>query len=143
MWPRPAKPLPCGGPSRRVERNSSGWGASRPNSLEDAADPFGIREDIELFDPHPNLRDARIGKANAADPLGETLAQIDMSGACDFADPGDNFLVINDAPAIFSGEGVGSRQVDRNANALLALTLTRASSPAAHQNKPAPRDPDA
>src|ERR1700760_3238864 len=120
MSPRPARRSPCGGLSRRVEPHSSGWGASRPRSLDDGADPFGIREDIELFDPHPNLCDARVGKANGADPLGETLAKIDMSGACDFADAGDNFLVIDDPPAILSGERISSDEVDRNANALFA-----------------------
>ncbi len=48
-----------------------------------------------------------------------------------FADPGYNFLVIDDAPAIFSGERLCSHEVDRNANALLAPTLTRAYSDAA------------
>jgi hypothetical protein len=54
-----------------------------------------------------------------------------MSGVCDFADPGDNFLVIDDAPAILSGERVCSYEVDRNANPLLAQTLSRAYSDAA------------
>jgi hypothetical protein len=118
-------------PSRRVDRNSSGWGASRPRPLKHGADPIGIWEDIELFDPYPNPRDPRVGKASGTDLLGETLAQIDMSGACDFADPGDNFLVIDDAPAILSGERVCSHEVDRNPNPLLAQTLTRAYSNAA------------
>ena len=75
--------------------------------------------------------DAGIGKANSADSLGETFAQINMPRVRDFADRCDNFLVIDDAPAILSGEGVGSHEVDRNANALLAPTLTRAYSDAA------------
>jgi len=140
MSPRPAKRSPCGRPSRRVEPHSFKWGASGPRPLEDGADPFGIGEDIELFDPHPNLRDARVGKTNGADPLGETLAQIDMSRARDFADAGDNFLVINDASAILSGEGIRSREVDRNANALSAPTLIRAYSDAGHHDEPAHGD---
>jgi hypothetical protein len=54
-----------------------------------------------------------------------------VSSVCDFADPGYYFLVIDYAPAILSGKGVCSHEVDRNANPLLALTLTRAYSDAA------------
>src|SRR2546423_2807200 len=123
MSPRRAKRSPCGGPSQRVEPHSSGWRANRPGSLDDGADPFGVREDIELFHRDANVCDARIGKANSADPFGETFAQINMPRVRDFADRCDNFFVIDNAPAILSGEGVRCRQVDRNANALLALTL--------------------
>ena len=67
----------------RIHPGGVQTGRARSN---DGADPFGVREDIELFHPDPNMRDARVGKANGADPFGETFAQIDMSGVCDFAD---------------------------------------------------------
>src|SRR5690349_16223316 len=63
-----------------------------------------------------------------------------MSRVCDFADPGDDFFVINDPAAILSGEGVCSDEVDRNANALFALTLVRAYSDAGRQDEPAHGD---
>src|SRR5207248_1678007 len=52
----------------------------------------------------------------------------------------DNFLVINDASAILSREGIRSREVDRNANALSAPTLIRAYSDAGHHDEPAHGD---
>src|SRR5207244_2139024 len=79
----------------------------RPRPLDYGTDAFGIRENIELLDPDADPFDAPIGKAGSANPFRETLAQIDMSGAGDIADSGDNFFVIDDAPTVLSGEGVG------------------------------------
>src|SRR6266567_994274 len=63
-----------------------------------------------------------------------------MPGARDFADHGDDLLVIDNAPAVLSGKSVGCHQIDRDANALRVLALTRADPDAGHQDKPAHGD---
>jgi hypothetical protein len=112
----------------------------RPKPLEDGADPFGIRENVELLDPDANPLDPRIGETGGADPLGETLAQIDVPGRGDIADCRDNFFVIDDAPTVFSGERVCRLKVNRNANALPAVSLARAYPDLAHEDKSAHGD---
>src|SRR6516165_3571276 len=94
------------------KRHGSGIGSAElgsrwPGPLQDRPDTLRIREYVELFDPDADPLDPGIGKADRANPLGEPLAQIDMPGTSDLADRGDDLLVIDDAPAVFSGEGVG------------------------------------
>ena len=80
------------------------------------------------FSTHTRTRSTRGSAKHAlADPLGEALAQIDMAGCSDFADRGDDLLVIDDAAAVFAGKdsGGGRGQIDRDAHPLLALALLR------------------
>jgi hypothetical protein len=91
--------------------------------LESSANPFGVRENIELFDPDANPLDTRVGKAGGANPLRETFAQIDVSGCGDIADRCHNLLVIDDAPAALSRVRVCGIEIDRDANALAAFAL--------------------
>src|SRR5216684_3589061 len=63
-----------------------------------------------------------------------------MPGGGDFTDCRDDLLVIDDAPAVLSREGVGRHQIDRDADALRVLALTRADPDAGHQDEPAHRD---
>src|SRR5882724_794801 len=105
---------------------------SRP--LEHRADTFGVGEHVELFDPDADPCDARIGEAGRADPFGKSLAQIDVSGAGDLADRGNDLLVIDDPPTVVTREGGGGRrdQIDRDPNALFLLTLAPTDADAAH-----------
>ena len=92
---------------------SAGAGFRRAGALQDRPDAFGIGKHVELFDPDPDPLDPRIGKAGRADPLGETLAQIDMAGPGDLADRGDDLLVIDDTAAVFAGKGGGAARSGR------------------------------
>src|SRR5262249_39292917 len=126
---------------------ASGWHCSpelicRPRPLQHSSDAFGIRKHVELLDPDTHPLDPRVGKAHRADSFGKTLAQIDMPCAPDLADRGDDFLVIDDPPAVVAGKR-GARscnQVDRDANALLLLAFAPANTDAAHQHEPAHGD---
>ena len=118
MLPRPAKRSRCGGLSPLVDLLFC-----RAGPLEHGADPVGVRENVELFDPDSDPLDTRVGKAGGADPLRETLAQIDVSGSGDIADRCDNLLVIDDASTALSRVRVRGIEVDRDANALGTLAL--------------------
>ena len=60
-----------------------------------------------------------------------------MPGTGDLADRGDDFLVIDDPPAVVAGKRGPRRrgQVHRDANALLLLTLAPTDADAAHQHE--------
>ena len=126
MLPKPVRRWRCGGLSRRVDLL-----ACRPDALENGANPLGVRENIELFDPDPDPLDTRVGKAGGADPLRETLAQIDMSGGGDIPNCRDNLFVIDYAPTALTRKRVYGFEIDGDANALAALALTRAYSDSA------------
>src|SRR5712691_12441068 len=107
------------GPTSSGRGMESGWA----RAFENRADRLGIGEDVELFDLDPDMPDAGVGKTRIADPGGKALAQIDMPGRGDMADRRDDFLVIDDAPAVLAGNaGVLCRgQLDRNAHPLRAV----------------------
>src|SRR5215471_3901936 len=140
MSPKRARRSLYGVRSKRAEIVSTGLGSPRPGPLQHRADPFRIRENIQLFDPDADAFDTRIGKAGRADPLGKPLAQIDMPGPRDFADRGYDLFVIDDAAPIFSGKGLGGHQIDRDTDPLRMLALAAADPDAAHQHEAAHRD---
>ena len=47
------------------------------------ADACGIREEVELLDPHPHAAHTRVGKAELDDAVGQRLHQVDVAGSGD------------------------------------------------------------
>src|SRR5713226_7927669 len=85
-------------------RSGRGMESGRARAFENRADGLGIGKNIELLDFDPDMPDAGVGKTRIADPGRKALAQIDMPGRGDLADRRDDFLVIDDAPAVLAGK---------------------------------------
>src|SRR5438132_4851108 len=112
-------------------------GSHRAGPFEDRADPLGIGVDVDLLDRHPRMRDPRVGEAGGRDPLGEPLAQVDMTGAGDLADRRHDLFVIDDAAPVFMRIGGVRRrgQLDRDAHALQPVAFDPANPDAAQQHE--------
>src|SRR5207248_2755867 len=80
---------------------------------------------VDLLDRDPGMRDPRIGKTSARDPLGKAFAQIDMPGARDLPDRRHDLLVIDDPAAVLARIGGlrRRRELNRDAHPLQPLAL--------------------